>query len=116
MPDRLELEGLSVAPNVIETIVRIATEQTEGVAYVGGIPLSGPAALLKAKMPSVEISRSDDGCLLVCVYLTAIYGSVLPELGERVQAAIADALGTQLSIERVYVDVYVEALEFKTCA
>jgi len=114
MPDRLLFEGLSVAPNVIETIVRIATQEVEGVACVGGLPPTGAAALLKPKMPGIDISRDSD-TVMVTVPLTALYGVKLPTLGARVQQAIADALGTQLGIERVQVDVYIEALEFTAC-
>jgi len=112
MPNRLVFEGLSVAPNVIETIARIATEEVEGVAGVGGVPVSGAASLLKPKLPGVEIGREDD-VLLVSVYVTASYGVKLPALGERIQKAIADALGMQLGIKSVQVDVYIESLEFE---
>ena len=116
MSNRLSFEGLSVSPNVVETIARIATEEVEGVACVGGVPVTGAAALLKPKIPGVEISLGDGDLLLVAVYVTALYGVKLPALGARIQEAIADALGLQLGTKAVQVDVYIEALEFEACA
>jgi len=111
MPENLVCEGLSVAPNVIETIVSIATERTEGVAYVGGLPVVGAAALLKVRASGVEVSVDESG-IAVGVHLTAYHGVKLRELGAAVQEAVADALGAQLGLTRVHVDVFVDGLEF----
>jgi len=113
MSDRLEFDGLSVAPNVIETIVRIASEQVEGVAAVGGTPITGAAAVFKPRMPSIEVSAPEGEALEVAVYITADYGLNLPQLGAAVQASVLDALASQLGVESADVDVYIEALDFK---
>ncbi|MCL2525956.1 MAG: Asp23/Gls24 family envelope stress response protein [Coriobacteriia bacterium] len=113
MSARLEFDGLSVSPTVIETIVRIAAEGVDGVASVGGTPITGAAAVFKPKMPSVEVSASEEGEELdVAVYLTAVYGENLTDLGAAVQKAIIDALGSQLGVEKVAIDVYIESLDF----
>jgi len=114
MSDRLEFDGLSVAPNVIETIVRIASEQVDGVVAVGGTPITGAAAVFKPRMPSIEVSAPEEGAALdVAVYITARYGMKLPELGAAVQAAVLDALASQLGIQSASIDVYIEALDFE---
>ena len=111
MPDNLMFEGLSVAPNVIETIVGIASEQTEGVAYVGSAPAVGAASLLKARSTGVEVGV-EDGSVAVAVHLAAYHGVKLRDLGAAVQRSVADALAAQLGVEHVCVDVFVDALEF----
>jgi len=112
MSSRLEFDGLSVAPQVIETIVRIASESVDGVASVGGTPITGAAAVFKPKMPSIEVSSSEDERLEIAVYITARYGVKLTDLGAAVQKAVLDALSSQLGVESARIDVYVEAIEF----
>jgi len=116
MSNRLEFDGLSVAPNVLETIVRIASEEVDGVCMVGGTPVAGAAAVFKAKMPGVEVSTLEDDVLDIAVYITARYGVKLPDLGKAVQAAVLGALSSQLGIEAASIDVYIEALQFESSA
>ena len=112
MSNRLEFDGLSVAPNVIETIVRIASEGVDGVEAVGGTPITGAAAVFKSKMPSVEVSAEAGENLEVAVYITARYGMKLTDLGAEVQKAVLDALSSQLGVDGATIDVYIEALQF----
>ena len=114
MSSRLEFDGLSVAPNVIETIVRIASESVDGVAAVGGTPVVGAAAVFKSRMPSVEVSAAQgDESLIVAVYITARYGMNLQDLGTAVQTAVMDALSSQLGVTKAVIDVYIEGLAFE---
>ncbi|MDR1775471.1 MAG: Asp23/Gls24 family envelope stress response protein [Actinomycetes bacterium] len=112
MTDKLVFDGLSVAPAVIETIARIATETTEGVAVVGTGPDSGVASLLKAKNSGVEIIGEPDEGLHITVHVSAVYGTKLHELGRAIQQSIADALDVQLGLTTVAVDVYIDGLVF----
>jgi len=112
MSNRLEFDGLSVAPQVLETIVRIASEGVDGVVSVGGTPITGAAAVFKPKMPSVEVSSAEGDSLDVAVYITARYGLNLNELGATVQEAVLDALSSQLGVDAATIDVYIEALSF----
>ncbi|MCL2438431.1 MAG: Asp23/Gls24 family envelope stress response protein [Coriobacteriia bacterium] len=114
MSNRVEFDGLSVAPSVLETIVRIASEQVDGVVAVGGTPITGAASIFKPRVPSVEVSAADEGeALDVAVYITARYGMKLTDLGEEVQKAVLDALGSQLGVEAANIDVYIEGLQFE---
>jgi len=113
MSNRVEFDGLSVAPNVLETIVRIASEQVDGVTAVGGTPITGAAAIFKSRIPSVEVSVTEKGeALDIAVYVTARYGMKLTDLGEAVQQAVLDALSSQLGVEAANIDVYIEGLSF----
>jgi uncharacterized alkaline shock family protein YloU len=112
MADNLVFEGLSVAPNVIDTIVRIATEKVDGVTSVGGGVPSGAAALIKTKTPGIEIAIDSDQNLVIAVHIAAIYGVKLHELGAAIQEAISDALEIQLGVKVVHVDVYIDSLNF----
>ncbi|MCL2680406.1 MAG: Asp23/Gls24 family envelope stress response protein [Coriobacteriia bacterium] len=116
MSNRLEFDGLSVAPNVLETIVCIASEQVDGVCKVGGAPLTGASSVFKAKQPGVEVASAADDSLDIAVYITARYGVKLPELGLEVQKAVLEALNSQLGIGAANIDVYIEALQFEGTA
>jgi len=112
MSNRLEFDGLSVAPQVLETIVRIASEGVDGVISVGGTPITGAASIFKPKMPSVEVSSTEGDSLDVAIYVTARYGVNLTDLGAAVQQAVLDALNSQLGVDAASIDVYIEALAF----
>jgi uncharacterized alkaline shock family protein YloU len=112
MAEALVFEGLTVSPTVIETIVRIAAEKVEGVSAVGTGPVTGAAALLKAKTSGIELASGPDGALEITVHMSAVYGQKLQELGSAVQGAVADALRVQLGVTVCRVDICIDALAF----
>jgi uncharacterized alkaline shock family protein YloU len=101
------LDGVTIAPGVVETIVVLAAEQTEGVAGVA----CRSSLRRMSNVPDVDVELIDDE-LTCSVHLVAEYGSVLPELGKAVQTSIASALDGQMGIRPARVDVFIDAIEF----
>lgn len=107
MADKLVLDGLTVAPNVINTIVGIAATTVEGVVSV-----YAPTLRKASGSKGIEIATDADGKLLIGVHIVALYGTKLRELGESVQSAIKDALAVQLGAEPASIDIFIDALAF----
>lgn len=117
MDSEIELEGLSVSERVFDSIVRIAAEKVEGVAFVG-IP-SGVNSMLASflsekrplQMPAVGV-RNVDGELQVAVHVTAFFGYPFKALADDVRAAVSAAVSGIVGIEASSVDVFIDALVF----
>lgn len=111
MPDKsdnLVLDGLTISRRVIETIVRLATEQVEGVE-VGGKMLRGRVS---AGRP-VEVSAGEGGELFVGVHVRAPYGAKLRALGDDIRRSIVDALAVQVGVTPQAVHVFIDELSFE---
>ncbi|MBK5210773.1 MAG: Asp23/Gls24 family envelope stress response protein [Coriobacteriia bacterium] len=108
MSDILKLEGLTVAPNVINTIVALATEKVEGVAAI-----QQSSSLRKSvNSRNIEISTNDAGELEIGIHVQAYYGTKLNELGAAIQGAVCDALAVQVGVKADKIDVYIDSLVF----
>jgi len=114
MSDEIRLEGLGVAPAVLDTIVTVATESVEGVAGVGA---SGFAGLVqkgsrKGSSRAVDVSVDDDGAISITIHVQVVYGSKLKAVANAVQVAVADAITSQVGVTVEAVDVYVDGIVF----
>ena len=106
MTETLSFDGLTIAPNVLDTMVRLAAREVKGVAGLGvGVRKTAFAR-------AVEIDVSEDAGLLISIHIQAFAGEQLRDLGKAVQAVVADALKSQLGIETARVDVYIDGLAF----
>jgi uncharacterized alkaline shock family protein YloU len=114
MSDEIRLEGLGVAPGVLDTIVTVAAEGVEGVAAVGAPGLAGlvQKGARKGTARAVDVVAGEDASLTATVHIQACYGCRLREVGTQVQEAVADALASQVGVEVAGVDVYVDGLVF----
>jgi uncharacterized alkaline shock family protein YloU len=108
MPAELSLEGLDIAPGVVETMVQLAAGSVEGVAAVD----SSPLGKLSRATKGTEVSLDDDGRFIVSLHITAVYGRPLRQLAAAVQDAVSDALESQTGHSASCVDVYVDAIQF----
>ena len=111
MTDQMNVEGLSIAPGVMETIISVV----DGVASLGSFATSGIRSMLASKPSTsgIETKMGDDSKLSVAVHVEVYYGYVLPELAAQLRSAIAEALATQAGVEVSSVDVYIDGLQFK---
>lgn len=110
MTDEIQLEGLGVAPGVLETIATLATEQVDGVACVQGKGVPGLVA--KTTSRGIMVTVSEDGVLGVQVHIAARYGIPLRMIAVEVQKSIADALLSQTGQRVAGIDVYVDSIIF----
>jgi len=108
MPAELSLEGLDIAPGVVETMVQLAAGQVEGVASVETSALGKLSRAPKA----TEVSLDEDGRFVVTLHITAIYGRPLRQLGAAIQDAVSDALESQTGHPASRVDVFIDTIQF----
>jgi len=108
MPAELSLEGLDIAPGVVETMVQLAAGQVDGVVCIDTSALGKLSRSIKA----VEVALDEDGRFVVTIHITALYGRPLRQLGAAVQDAISDALESQTGHSASRVDVFIDAIQF----
>jgi len=115
MSDEIKLEGLGVAPGVVDTIVTLAAEGVEGVAAVGSTGLAGlvQKGVAKGTSRPVDVTAAEDGSVSVNVHIHVVYGQQLLEVGRAVQTAVADAIASQVGVPVSAVDVYVDGISFE---
>lgn len=113
MSDEIRLEGLGVAPGVLDTIVTVAVECVEGVASVGSPGIAGLVQKgRKGASRAVDVTVGEDGALSASVHVQVIYGARLREVAVAVQASVREALSSQVGVEVAEVDVFVDGLVF----
>lgn len=115
MSDEIRLEGLGVAPGVVDTIVTLATESVEGVAAVGAPGLAGlvQKGVGKGTGRAVDVTAADDGTVSVVVHVQVVYGQHLLEVARAVQDSVADAMKSQVGVDVSSVDVFVDGIVFE---
>lgn len=113
-----ELGKIEVAPEVIEVIAGIATNEVEGVASTRGNFASGVAERFGKKVHSkgVKATISEDGEMLIDVYCSIKYGNSIPKVAKDIQTAIRQAIYNMTSIETSEVNVHITAIQFETNA
>ena len=111
----IAVDGVVIAPSVLETIVTIAAKDVEGVACIGASPTEGLMGIISSKpvAPGVEFENNEKGQLVVGVHIDVVYGVVLPDVAARVRAVVAEALETQLNTTVGAVDVYIDGIKFE---
>lgn len=114
MSNQLNVDGMSLAPGVVETIISIAANEVDGIASVGSYATSGLRSMLAAKPSTsgIETNVDEEGKLQVTLHVEVYYGHVLPELAATLRQAVADALLVQVGVEVASVDVYIDGIQF----
>lgn len=114
MSEEIRLEGLGVAPGVLDTIVTIATEGVDGVAAVGAPGIAGlvQKGARKGAARAVDVCVDEQGRISAKVHVQVHYGQKLREVAASVQTAVTDAIKSQVGVEVAEVDVYVDGLVF----
>ncbi len=111
MTDEIRLEGLGVTPGVLDTIVTLAVRGIDGLAFASsGHGIGG--LVNRASGKAAEFTVDDDGAVAVKVHITVVYGTPLMDVARTVQAAIADAIHSQIGARVGAVDVYIDDVEF----
>lgn len=89
------LGTISLDPRALEQLLRHAAEEVDGA---------------RVARTGLDVSVGADGAATVAVVLTAPRGAVLPELAQRVQSCIAQALVDTLDAPPSRIDVTVESI------
>lgn len=112
----LNIEGMNIAPGVVETIVSLAARDVDGVAAVGDPATNGIRTLIGGGKPStqgVEVELDENGELHASIRLHVESGHVIPDIAANVRQAVSDALSTQVGAKVGSVDIYVEGIQFE---
>ncbi len=110
----LNVDGMAIAPGVVETIVSLAAQNVEGVQSVGDPTTSGLMNILGSKPSTqgVDVEVNDENELNITVRLFVRNGQVLPELAAAVRSAISDAVNSQTGFKVASVDVFIDGISF----
>ena len=115
----ISVNGITIAPGVVETIVSLATAEVDGVAGVGtaGTISTIVSAFRAGKaIPTAGVDLSvneEDQTISVDITIQVFYGYRIAEVAANVRKAIADAICGQIGVNVSSVDVYVDALQFE---
>jgi uncharacterized alkaline shock family protein YloU len=110
----IQLEGLAVAPGVLDTIVSMAAEGVEGVAALGAPGLAGlvQKGARKGAARAVDVCVDDEGAVAATIHIQVSWGHKLKDVAMAVQHSVADALVSQVGTSVASVDVYVDGIVF----
>jgi uncharacterized alkaline shock family protein YloU len=114
MSEEIRLEGVGVAPGVLDTIVTLATEGVDGIAAVGAPGIAGlvQKGARKGVARAVDFRVDEGGALVVTLHVQVLYGRKLREVAKQVQFSVTEALTSQVGVDVAAVDVYVDGLVF----
>ena len=107
-------ENISLAPGVVDTIIAITVNGTDGVASLGTSSGGFFARLFnKPSTNGIETHFNEEEKLEITLHISVEYGHVLPELAEKLRQSISDALLVQVGIEVASIDIYVDGIQFE---
>ena len=112
----LNIEGMTIAPGVVETIISLAARDVEGVARIGPATTSGLMRLSGGGRPStqgIEVTTDENDELHVSIRMDVKSGNVLPDLAANVRRAVVDAIATQVGVKVAAVDIYIDGIQFE---
>ena len=112
----LNIEGMTIAPGVVETIISLAARDVEGVASIGPATTSGLMDLIGGGRPStqgIEVTTDENDELHVSIRMDVKSGNVLPDLAANVRRAVVDAVATQVGVKVASVDIYIDGIQFE---
>lgn len=110
----LNIDGMALAPGVVETIISIATNEVDGVASVGSSGSGGIRSMFASKPTTqgIEIEVTDADKLHISVRVDVYYGHSLPDVAAAIRSSVADAVACQIGIPVDSVDVYIDGIQF----
>ena len=114
MDEKLNVDGLTIAPGVVETILSLAISQIKGVAVIGASRISeGVISVLNKRHTSQGIIvAAEDDKITVEVHVQVYYGFRLPEVADQIRSTTADALKSQVGIDVAAVNVFIDGIQF----
>lgn len=112
MSEEITLDGIGVAPGVLETIALVAAESVDGVAGIPGSSAGLAGLVQKGSARGVCVQVNEDATLVAAVRISALYGRPLREIAGDVQRAVTDALLTHTGQKVASVDVFVDGVVF----
>lgn len=114
MSEELYMDGLGLAPGVMETIIAIAAKEVDGVASVSASSFTGLRSRFAAKPAGqgIDVSMNENESVDISVHVDVFYGKPIPQVAAAVRQTVADAVATQVGFNVGSVDVYVDGIHF----
>lgn len=111
----LNVEGMTLAPNVVETIVSFAIKDIEGVSLITAATKNGILSVFANKddVPGIQVESGENGELTIAVHVVVKYGLVLPDIAAKIRGVVADAISVQVGAEIAAIDVYIDGMQFE---
>ncbi|WLR43884.1 Asp23/Gls24 family envelope stress response protein [Bacillus carboniphilus] len=111
-------EGLGkveIAPEVIEVIAGIASNEVEGLAQMRGNFAAGVAERfgLKNHGKGVKVDLTDDG-IVIDIYCVVQFGISIPTVAGKVQENIRQSLKNMTALDTKEINVHVVGVQFET--
>ncbi|MCL1797731.1 MAG: Asp23/Gls24 family envelope stress response protein [Eggerthellaceae bacterium] len=114
MANDFSIDGMALAPGVVETIVAIAAQEVDGVASVGSTGVGSLTSMFKTKSAAqgVEVEVTEDSKLQIAVRIDVMYGYSLPDVAAQIRNSVAEAVVSQVGLSASRVDVYIDGIQF----
>jgi uncharacterized alkaline shock family protein YloU len=108
-----ELGKVEISPEVIEVIASIAASDVEGVASMRGSFASGVVERLGKKThgKGVKVELSEAG-ISIDIYVSMKYGVAIPDVAQRIQDHVRQALIDMTALEATDINVFVVGVQF----
>ncbi|ANC77813.1 Asp23/Gls24 family envelope stress response protein [Fictibacillus phosphorivorans] len=108
-----ELGKVEISPEVIEVIASIAASDVDGVASMRGSFASGVVERLGKKThgKGVKVELSEAG-ISIDVYVSMKYGVAIPDVAQKIQDYIRQALLDMTALEATDINVFVVGVQF----
>lgn len=109
-----ELGNVKIANEVVSIIAGIAASEVEGVYEMNGGMVEGITGILGKKnfTKGVKVEVGEKECS-VDVYLTMEYGVSIPEVSERVQENVINAINKMTGLKVTEVNIFVQGVYIK---
>ena len=110
----LNIGGMAIAPEVVETIVTMAARDVEGVACVGQSASNGIISRLggKPSTQGVEVEVDENDALHISIRIEVRNGYVLPDVAAHLREAVNDAVNSQIGVKVGSVDIFIDGIQF----
>ncbi|WP_026569988.1 MULTISPECIES: Asp23/Gls24 family envelope stress response protein [Sediminibacillus] len=107
-----DLGKVEIAPEVIEVIAGIATTEIKGVYAMRGNFASGVAERFgkKSHGKGIKVELTDKG-VLIDVFVVLDYGSRIPEVAQKIQTNIRQALRNMTALEIDEINVHIVGVQ-----
>lgn len=109
------LGRVQLAPEVLEVIVGIATNEVEGVAHTRGNFATGVAEKLGRMQygKGVKTSWAEEG-LTIDVYCVVRYGYAMHEVALNIQEQVRNAIFNMTSLDTKEVNIHITGVELES--
>ncbi|MFW6035258.1 MAG: Asp23/Gls24 family envelope stress response protein [Halothermotrichaceae bacterium] len=110
MVDKENLGSIKIANEVVAIIASLAASEIEGVAGMSGGVGSGIAEMLGHKK-GVKVESGEEECV-VDLSIIVDYGSAIPDVAERIQENVKQAIESMTGLDAVEINIHVQDVHF----